>query len=116
MVNSCSSWSDVTYLENYIRVSCYPRYQAAVGLLSPYANKLIKEQTTNADGSINTEANLMAHAVLGALEAHITGNNAAAGALGAFTAEAAAPYLMQAMYGTDKPAELTESQNKTLQI
>ncbi|QTM00435.1 VENN motif pre-toxin domain-containing protein [Mannheimia sp. ZY171111] len=88
--------------------------QAAVGLLSPYANKLIKEQTTNADGSINKEANLMAHAVLGAVESHITGNNVAAGALGAFTAEAAAPYLMQAMYGTDKPTELTESQKQNI--
>lgn len=39
--------------------------QAAVGLLSPYANKLIKEQTGD-----NTEANLIAHAVLGAVEAH----------------------------------------------
>ncbi|MGV3227455.1 hypothetical protein ACEE49_10200 [[Pasteurella] aerogenes] len=57
--------------------------QAAVGAVSPYLNKLIKEQTTNADGSINKEANLIAHAVLGAVEAHITGNNATAGALGA---------------------------------
>ncbi|MEG9488534.1 hemagglutinin repeat-containing protein [Mannheimia indoligenes] len=88
--------------------------QAAVGLLSPYANKLIKEQTTNADGSINKEANLMAHAVLGALEAHITGNNAAAGALGAFTAEAAAPYLMQALYNTDKAENLTDSQKQNI--
>ncbi|WP_158497416.1 VENN motif pre-toxin domain-containing protein [Mannheimia granulomatis] len=88
--------------------------QAAVGLLSPYANKLIKEQTTNADGSINTEANLMAHAVLGAVEAHFTGNNAAAGAVGAFTAEAAAPYLMQALYNTDKPADLTETQKQNI--
>ncbi|MDG6449172.1 hemagglutinin repeat-containing protein, partial [Glaesserella parasuis] len=88
--------------------------QAAVGLLSPYANKLIKEQTTNADGSINKEANLMAHAVLGALEAHITGNNAAAGALGAFTAEAAAPYLMQALYNTDNAENLTDSQKQNI--
>ncbi|QLB42332.1 VENN motif pre-toxin domain-containing protein [Mannheimia pernigra] len=88
--------------------------QAAVGLLSPYANKLIKEQTTNADGSINKEANLMAHAVLGALEAHITGNNAAAGAIGAFTAEAAAPYLMQALYNTDNAENLTDGQKQNI--
>ncbi|QIM65955.1 hypothetical protein A4G16_00450 [Mannheimia granulomatis] len=88
--------------------------QAAVGALSPYANKLIKEQTTNADGTVNTEANLMAHAVLGAVEAHITGNNAAAGAVGAFTAEAAAPYLMQALYHTDKAENLTDSQKQNI--
>ncbi|MFA9499550.1 hemagglutinin repeat-containing protein [Mannheimia sp. E30BD] len=83
--------------------------QAAVGLLSPYANKLIKEQTGD-----NTEANLIAHAVLGAVEAHITGNNAAAGALGAFTAEAAAPYLMQALYNTDKAENLTDGQKQNI--
>ncbi|QLB15304.1 hypothetical protein A6B39_07455 [Mannheimia granulomatis] len=83
--------------------------QAAVGALSPYANKLIKEQTGD-----NTEANLIAHAVLGAVEAHFTGNNAAAGAVGAFTAEAAAPYLMQALYNTDKPADLTETQKQNI--
>ncbi|MEG9488533.1 RNase A-like domain-containing protein [Mannheimia indoligenes] len=88
--------------------------QAAVGLLSPYANKLIKEQTTNADGTVNTEANLMAHAVLGAIEAYATGNNAAAGALGALTAEAAAPYLMQALYNTDKAENLTDSQKQNI--
>ncbi len=88
--------------------------QAAVGLLSPYANKLIKEQTTNADGTVNTEANLMAHAVLGAIEAYATGNNAAAGALGALTAEAAAPYLMQALYKTDKAENLTDSQKQNI--
>ncbi|QLB42325.1 VENN motif pre-toxin domain-containing protein [Mannheimia pernigra] len=82
---------------------------AAVGLLSPYANKLIKEQTGD-----NTEANLIAHTVLGAVEAHITGNNATAGALGAFTAEAAAPYLMQALYNTDKAENLTESQKQNI--
>ncbi|QLB15306.1 hypothetical protein A6B39_07470 [Mannheimia granulomatis] len=88
--------------------------QAAVGALSPYANKLIKDQTTNADGSINKEANLVAHAVLGAVEAHFTGNNAAAGALGAFTAEAAAPLIMQTLYSTEKAENLTESQKQNI--
>ncbi|QLB42333.1 hemagglutinin repeat-containing protein [Mannheimia pernigra] len=83
--------------------------QAAVGLLSPYANKLIKEQTGD-----NTEANLIAHTVLGAVEAHITGNNATAGALGAFTAEAAAPYLIQALYNTDNAENLTDSQKQNI--
>ncbi|MGV3058115.1 colicin E3/pyocin S6 family cytotoxin [[Pasteurella] aerogenes] len=88
--------------------------QAAVGAVSPYLNKLIKEQTRNADGSINREANLIAHAVLGAVEAHFTGNNAAAGALGALTAEAAAPLIMQTLYGTEKPENLTDSQKQNV--
>ncbi|MDY2796010.1 VENN motif pre-toxin domain-containing protein [[Pasteurella] aerogenes] len=88
--------------------------QAAVGAVSPYLNKLIKEQTRNADGSINREANLIAHAVLGAVEAHFTGNNAAAGAVGALTAEAAAPLIMQTLYGTEKPENLTDSQKQNV--
>ncbi|QSZ39924.1 large exoprotein involved in heme utilizationor adhesion [Actinobacillus pleuropneumoniae] len=83
--------------------------QAAVGAVSPYLNKLIKAQTGD-----NKEANLIAHAVLGAVEAHITGNNAAAGALGALTAEAAAPLIMQTLYGTEKPENLTDSQKQNV--
>ncbi|MFZ7216113.1 VENN motif pre-toxin domain-containing protein, partial [[Pasteurella] aerogenes] len=83
--------------------------QAAVGAASPYLNKLIKEQTGD-----NKEANLIAHAVLGAVEAHITGNNAAAGAVGALTAEAAAPLIMQTLYGTEKPENLTDSQKQNV--
>ncbi|QLB15302.1 hypothetical protein A6B39_07445 [Mannheimia granulomatis] len=83
--------------------------QAAVGLLSPYVNKLIKEQTGD-----NTEANLIAHAMLGAIEAYATGNNAAAGAVGAFTAEAVAPLIMQTLYGTEKTENLTDSQKQNI--
>lgn len=83
--------------------------QAAVGAASPYLNKLIKEQTGD-----NKEANLIAHAVLGAVEAHFTGNNAAAGAVGALTAEAAAPLIMQTLYGTDNPTNLSDSQKQNV--
>ena len=83
--------------------------QAAVGAVSPYLNKLIKEQTGD-----NKEANLIAHAVLGAVEAHVTGNNAAAGALGALTAEAAAPLIMQTLYGVEKPENLSDSQKQNV--
>ena len=83
--------------------------QAAVGAASPYLNKLIKAQTGD-----NKEANLIAHAVLGAVEAHFTGNNAAAGAVGALTAEAAAPLIMQTLYGTEKPENLTDSQKQNV--
>ncbi|MGX2970712.1 polymorphic toxin-type HINT domain-containing protein, partial [Ursidibacter sp. B-7004-1] len=58
--------------------------------------------------------NLIAHAILGALEARITGNNAVAGALGALTAEVAAPYIMKTLYGTDNPADLSDSQKQNV--
>ncbi|WGE54252.1 VENN motif pre-toxin domain-containing protein [Actinobacillus equuli subsp. equuli] len=82
---------------------------AAVGAASPYLNKLIKAQ--NGD---NKEANLIAHAVLGAVEAHVTGNNAVAGAVGALTAEAAAPEIMKVLYNTDEPESLTDSQKRNV--
>ncbi|WP_267965314.1 VENN motif pre-toxin domain-containing protein, partial [Testudinibacter sp. TR-2022] len=53
---------------------------AVVGGVSPYANLAIKQATEG-----NDTANIMAHAVLGAVEAYATGNNAAAGAVGAGT-------------------------------
>ncbi|CNL81833.1 DNA/RNA non-specific endonuclease [Yersinia aldovae] len=53
----------------------------------------------------------MAHAVLGAVVGHFNGN-AAVGAAGAFTAEAAAPAIIKAM-GWDKD-KLTEQQKQTV--
>lgn len=88
--------------------------QAAVGAISPYLNKAIKEATTNADGSLNKEANLIAHTILGVVEAKATGNNAVAGGLAALTAEAAAPIVMQQLYGTDNPGNLTEKQKQNV--
>ena len=82
---------------------------AAVGMASPYLNKLIKKETEG-----NTEANLIAHAVLGAIEAHVTGNNAVAGAVGALTAEAAAPEIMKVLYNTDEPESLSDSQKQNV--
>ena len=92
--------------------------QAAVGAISPYLNKAIKEQTTYADGTVNTEANLIAHAILGAIEAKATGNNALAGATGAATAEFAAQYIAEKVYGVGKDGkkvgDLTEAQKGTV--
>lgn len=83
-----------------------------VGASSPYLNQAIKQATTNADGTINTEANLIAHTVLGVLEAKATGNNALAGGVGAFTAEAVAPLVMKQLYQTENPADLTEKEKQ----
>ena len=87
--------------------------QAAVGGLSPYANYAIKEATTDKDGNVNTEANLMAHALLGAVEAYATGNNATAGAAGAIGGELAAKIITEQLY-QKIPEQLTEAQKQTV--
>lgn len=48
------------------------------------------------------------------MEAKATGNNALAGGLAALTAESAAPLVMQQLYGTDNPANLTEKQKQNV--
>ncbi len=83
--------------------------QAIVGGLSPYLNQEIKQQTGD-----NTTANLIAHSVLGALEAQLTRQNAIAGATAALTAEAAAPVIMKTLYGTTDKTQLNEQQRQTI--
>ncbi|OBW99715.1 hypothetical protein QV05_09455 [Gallibacterium genomosp. 1] len=88
--------------------------QAVVGGLSPYANYAIKKATTNQiTGEVDTQANLMAHALLGAIEAYATGNNAAAGAAGAVGGELAAKIITEQLY-QKTPAQLTEAQKQTV--
>ncbi len=87
--------------------------QAAVGGLSPYANYAIKKATTDKAGNVNTEANLMAHALLGAVEAYATGNNATAGAAGAVGGELAAKIITEQLY-QKTPEQLTEAQKQTV--
>ncbi|MDG2959188.1 VENN motif pre-toxin domain-containing protein [Bisgaard Taxon 10/6] len=86
---------------------------AWVNGLSPYANNLIKTYTTDEQGQVNTTANLMAHAMLGALEAYATGNHAAAGAAGAITSEVAAKLITEQLYHTD-PSKLTDDQKQVV--
>ncbi|WP_406812297.1 VENN motif pre-toxin domain-containing protein [Histophilus somni] len=88
--------------------------QAVVGLASPYLNAQIKRHTENADGSVNTEANLLAHAILGAVEATITGNNALAGAAAGAGGEAAAMFITHTLYPNKKPNQLTEAEKKNI--
>ena len=88
--------------------------QAAVGGLSPYANQAIKQLTTDPNtGEVNTQANLMAHALLGAVEAYATGNNATAGAAGAVGGELAAKIITEKLYNKS-PEDLTEAQKQTV--
>ncbi|MGX3048276.1 VENN motif pre-toxin domain-containing protein [Ursidibacter arcticus] len=88
--------------------------QAAVGLASPYLNEQIKHYTTNADGSINTEANLLAHALLGAVEAVATGNNALAGAVAGAGGEAVAMVITNTLYPNKTSDQLTEAEKKNI--
>ncbi|WP_231923626.1 VENN motif pre-toxin domain-containing protein [Gallibacterium genomosp. 3] len=87
--------------------------QAVVGGVSPYANYAIKKATTDENNNVNLEANLMAHALLGAIEAYATGNNAAAGAAGAVGGELAAKVISKQLY-QKTPDQLTEAQKQTV--
>jgi filamentous hemagglutinin len=85
--------------------------QALAGGLNPAVAQLIKQATGD-----NREANLMAHAVWGALAAQLGGNSAAAGATGAFSGELAARYILEHYYGgkTDSLSEQERQQISTL--
>ncbi|MDN0117232.1 VENN motif pre-toxin domain-containing protein, partial [Yersinia intermedia] len=82
--------------------------QALAGGSAPY---LAHEISKYLPADQNQTANLMAHAVLGAVAGHFNGN-ATVGAVSAFTAEAAAPAIINAM-GWDKD-HLTEQQKQTV--
>ncbi|CNG45641.1 adhesin [Yersinia frederiksenii] len=82
--------------------------QALAGGSAPY---LAHEISKYLPADQNQTANLMAHAVLGAVVGHFSGN-ATVGAVSAFTAEAAAPAIIKAM-GWDKDS-LTEKQKQTV--
>ncbi|CNJ54353.1 adhesin/hemagglutinin [Yersinia mollaretii] len=81
--------------------------QALVGASAPYLAEVIKKSTGD-----NQAANVMAHAVLGAVTAYASGNSALAGAAGAATAELMAPTIIAAM-GWDKD-NLSEDQKQTV--
>ncbi|AZS51506.1 hypothetical protein DM558_12325 [Entomomonas moraniae] len=70
---------------------------------------IIKQMTEG-----NEPAHLMAHAVWGAIVANAKDSNAAAGAIGAATAEGLAPYIQKALYGDRKVSELTEEEKQTI--
>ena len=93
--------------------------QAVAGGVSPLMAQTIKAYTTNPDGTTNTAANLMAHAVWGAVAAQMSGGNAAAGAGGAFSAELAARYITENYYNAKTPEEirkLSESDRQEISL
>jgi hypothetical protein len=68
--------------------------QAATNALAPYAAELIGKQFGHGENQ-NQAAQLVAHALVGAISASVNGGNAAAGAVGASAAELAAQYLIK---------------------
>ena len=81
---------------------------AGVAAASPYANQAIKQLTTDRQtGETNLVTNTLAHAALGALEAKVTGNNAAAGAMAGAGGELAAHFAAKA-YGVDGKTKTTQ--------
>ena len=84
--------------------------QAVSGASAPYLAEKIHELTTDANGKVNTEANLMAHAVLGAVTSYAAGNSALAGASGAVMGE----YIAQQLYPGVKRDDLSEEQRQTI--
>ncbi|SFO40504.1 filamentous hemagglutinin [Candidatus Pantoea varia] len=85
--------------------------QAVSGAAAPYLAQKIHELTTDpVTGKVNTEANLMAHAVLGAVTSYAAGNSALAGASGAVMGE----YIAQQMYPGVKRSDLSEEQRQTI--
>ncbi|MHA7845174.1 hemagglutinin repeat-containing protein [Serratia sp. D1N4] len=82
---------------------------AIAGGLSPYAAEQIKKYTGD-----NDTANVLAHAVWGAIAAEMSGNSAVAGAAGAAGGELAARYLAGQLYPDVKPENLSEEQKQRI--
>ncbi|MCD5361143.1 hemagglutinin repeat-containing protein [Chromobacterium aquaticum] len=84
--------------------------QAAIsGAAAPYLAGVVKNMT---DG--NKEANVMAHALLGATLAQMKGESAAAGAAGGAAAPVVAELLLSQLYPGKAVKDLNESQKQTI--
>ncbi|EQB4447642.1 VENN motif pre-toxin domain-containing protein, partial [Pluralibacter gergoviae] len=83
---------------------------AIAGGAAPYLAEVIHNRTKDASGEVNISANLMAHAVLGAVVASAQGNSALAGASGGALGE----YIAQQIYPGVPRDKLTEEQKQTI--
>ncbi|WP_368350123.1 VENN motif pre-toxin domain-containing protein [Pectobacterium peruviense] len=85
---------------------------------SPYLAQLVKDVTMPKDESKATAsdiaANAMAHAVVGAVVAQLSGQDAAAGALGASSGELAARAIMAKEYPGKTANDLTEAEKQSV--
>ncbi|NDL32009.1 filamentous hemagglutinin N-terminal domain-containing protein [Photorhabdus laumondii subsp. laumondii] len=90
--------------------------QALAGGASPYLAGVIKALTTDPQThKVDIATNTLAHAILGAVTAEVSGNNALSGAAGAASGELAAQVLIKQLYGDGtKVSELTEEQKQTI--
>ena len=82
---------------------------AMAGAAAPYLAQTVKQMT---DGDPN--ANLMAHAVLGAVLARASGNSALAGAAGAVAAQETERLIREHLYGGASNESLTPEQKATI--
>ncbi|WP_051937093.1 VENN motif pre-toxin domain-containing protein [Erwinia sp. 9145] len=83
--------------------------KAIAGGPAPYLAEQLHKMTEG-----NPEANLMAHAVVGAVVAQASGNSALAGAAGAATASATTAVIAKTLYGTDDYSKLDGTQKQTI--
>ncbi|WP_326489928.1 hemagglutinin repeat-containing protein, partial [Pectobacterium versatile] len=85
---------------------------------SPYLAQLVKDVTIPKDESKITAsdiaANAMAHAVVGAVVAQLSGQDAAAGAIGASSGELAARAVMAKVYPGKTTNDLTEEEKQSV--
>ncbi|UYA60509.1 Hemolysin [Pectobacterium sp. F1-1] len=85
---------------------------------SPYLAQLVKDVTLLKDESKITAsdiaANAMAHAVVGAVVAQLSGQDAAAGAIGASSGELAARAIMAEQYPGKTANDLTEEEKQSV--
>ncbi|WP_371913938.1 hemagglutinin repeat-containing protein, partial [Pseudomonas sp. 35 E 8] len=82
---------------------------ALAGAAAPYLAETIRDRTKG-----DPTANLMAHAVLGAVLAKAGGNSALAGAAGAVAAEETARLIKESLYGDVSNEKLSEGQKQTI--
>ncbi|AWK40499.1 VENN motif pre-toxin domain-containing protein [Photorhabdus laumondii] len=87
--------------------------QALAGGASPYLAGVIKDLTTDPKThQVDVVTNTLAHAILGAVAAEVSGNNALAGAAGG---ELAARELMKHIHGENaKVSDLSEEEKQTI--
>ncbi|HGO5855381.1 TPA: hemagglutinin repeat-containing protein, partial [Mannheimia haemolytica] len=85
-----------------------PTAGVVTGAISPYINTEIKQATEG-----NEQANLIAHALWGAVEAYAQGGKAGTGAVAAVTGEMGANIISQNLFGKE-PENLTEAEKRTV--
>ncbi|WP_303011708.1 VENN motif pre-toxin domain-containing protein, partial [Rodentibacter pneumotropicus] len=85
---------------------------AIVALASPYLNQQIHEMTKG-DTAKDKATNLIAHALLSAIEFQVTGKDPLTGAVAGVTGEATAEIIAQKLY-EKSPKELTASEKENI--